>query len=176
MQCRIGKLGCRGHLRIALIPAMLGITVAAACTTPNDTTPVTVTGYSVAIKTAPPASATVLTAIPIAFIVTEHESDGTTKPAVGKTFTITVTAGNGTVNGSGSATLTTAGDGSAAATWILGGAATTQSVRGSSSSSEFADVSVVATAGPAAQLVLTTQPPSLAASGLVLGSQPAVLS
>lgn len=75
MQCRIGIPGRRCHMSIRLIPAMLGITVAAACTAANDTTPVTVTGYSVAIKTAPPASATVLTGIPIAFTVTEHESD-----------------------------------------------------------------------------------------------------
>ena len=173
MQSRSGILGGRSQLRIRLIPAMLGITVAAACTT-NDTTPVTVTGYSVAIKTAAPASATVLTAIPIGFTVTEHESDGTTKPAVGRTFTITVTAGSGAVNGGGSATLTTAGDGSAAATWILGGAATTQSVRGSSSSSEFADVSVIATAGPAAQLVVANQPSTVAVGGLALTLQPAV--
>jgi N-acetylneuraminic acid mutarotase len=161
-------------MRVSLIPAILGITLAAACTTSDNTTPVTVTGYSVVIKTAPPASATVLTAIPIAFTVTEHESDGTARPAGGKTFTIAITAGNGTVNGGESATLTTASDGSAAATWMLGSAPSTQSVRGSISPDEFADMSVIATAGPAVQLVVTTQPASLAVSLFGLTRQPVV--
>jgi alpha-tubulin suppressor-like RCC1 family protein len=122
----------------------VGLLFMAACSSSNGTT-ITVLGYTVTIKTAPPTTAQVGASIPIAFTVTENESDGSSKPASGKSFTVAVTAGGGTVNAAASATLTTAADGSVSLTWILGSTVGAQTVRGSVSSDKFLDVNVTAT-------------------------------
>src|SRR5450755_2915901 len=118
----------RTSLGVSLASALL---LLAGCSSSGGGTVITVLGYTVTIKTAPPATAQVGASIPVAFTVTENESDGTSKPASGKSFTVTVTAGGGTINGGASAVLTTAGDGSVSLTWILGPTVGTQMVRGS---------------------------------------------
>src|ERR1035437_9484068 len=84
----------------------------AGCSSSGGGTTVTVLGYTVTIKTAPPTTAQVGASIPIAFTVTENESDGSSKPARGKSFTVAVTAGGGTLNGATSATPPTGAAGS----------------------------------------------------------------
>ena len=149
----------------------LGASIAAAllllagCSSSGGDTVITVLGYTVKIKTAPPTTAPVGTSIPVAFTVTENESDGTSKPAAGKSLTVAVTAGGGTINGGASAVLTTAGDGSLSLTWILGSTIGTQMVRGSVASDQYLDVSVTATAPPVSSVVVT-----LAAPSVVLGT------
>jgi len=116
-------------MRRLLFPVLL----LAACGSNSVQGPViTVLGYTVTIKTAPPSTALIGASIPVAFTVTENESDGTSKPASGKSFTVTVTAGGGTVNGGASAVLTTASDGSVSLTWVLGSTLGPQTLRGSS--------------------------------------------
>ena len=149
----------RRHLLAAILaPALI---VLAACGSSGGTT-VTVLGYTVVIKTAPPTTAQVGASVPIAFTVTENESDGSSKPASGKSFTVTVTAGGGTINGATSATLTTGADGSASLTWVLGSAVGTQTIRGSVSADKFLDVNVTATAPPVSSVVVTLATPSIA--------------
>ncbi len=133
----------------------------AGCTSPSGGNEVTVLGYTVTAKTAPPTTAQAGTSIPIAFTVTENESDGTAKAASGKSFTVTVTAGGGTINGAASATLTTSADGSASATWVLGSAVGTQTIRGSVSTDKFVDLNVTATAPPVNSVVVTLSAPSI---------------
>ena len=133
----------------------------AGCSSSGGGTTVTVLGYTVTIKTAPPTTAQVGASIPIAFTVTENESDGSSKPASGKTFTVAVTAGGGTVSGAASTTLTTAADGSASLTWILGPTVGAQTVRGSVSSDHFLDISVTATAIPVSSVAVTLATPSI---------------
>ena len=62
--------------------------------------PITIVGYTVNVRTAPPTTAQVGASIPIAFTASENLSDGSTRPANGKSFTVAVTAGGGTINGS----------------------------------------------------------------------------
>src|ERR1019366_441142 len=139
----------------------LALLFLAGCSSSGGGTVATVLGYTVVIKTAPPTSATVGTAIPIAFTVTENESDGSSKPASGQSFTVTVTAGGGTINGAASATLTTGADGSASLTWMLGSTVGSQTVRGSVSTGTYLDVSVTATAPPVSTVVVTLTTPSI---------------
>src|ERR1017187_5751732 len=143
------------------LAAILALMFLVACSSGGGTT-VTVLGYAVTIKTAPPPTAQVGASIPVAFTVTENESDGSSKPASGKSFTVAVTTGGGTVNGAASATLTTAADGSVSLTWILGSTVGTQTVRGSVSSDHFLDVSVTATAPSVSSVVVTLATPSIA--------------
>src|ERR1017187_6755584 len=142
------------------LAAILALMFLVACSSGGGTT-VTVLGYAVTIKTAPPPTAQVGASIPVAFTVTENESDGSSKPASGKSFTVAVTTGGGTVNGAASATLTTAADGSVSLTWILGSTVGTQTVRGSVSSDHFLDVSVTATAPSVSSVVVTLATPSI---------------
>jgi Bacterial Ig-like domain (group 2) len=152
--------------RLALAATVgLALLFTAGCSSSGGGTVVTVLGYTVTIKTAPPTTAQVGTSIPIAFTVTENESDGTSKPASGKSFTVTVTAGSGTINGAPSATVTTGADGSASLTWVLGSTVGTQTVRGSVSADKFLDVDVTATAPPVSSVVVT-----LATSSIAVGT------
>lgn len=157
----------------------LALILIVACSSSNGGTTITVLGYTVVIKTAPPTTAQVGTSIPIAFTVTENESDGSSKPASGKSFTVAVTAGGGTlttggVSGAPIATVTTAADGSVSLTWVLGSAAGTQTVRGSVSATQYLDVNLTATTPPATQLALTTAPSTTAQNGVALVLQPTV--
>jgi uncharacterized protein YjdB len=148
--------------RLALAATVgLALLFTAGCSSSGGGTVVTVLGYTVTIKTAPPTTAQVGTSIPIAFTVTENESDGTSKPASGKSFTVTVTAGGGTINGAASATVTTGADGSASLAWVLGSTVGTQTVRGSVSADKFLDVDVTATAPPVSSVVVTLATPSI---------------
>ena len=137
----------------------------AGCSSSGGGTVVTVLGYTVGIKTAPPTTAPAGTSIPIAFTATENESDGTSKPAGGRSFTVVVTAGGGTVNGGASVTLTTGTDGSASLTWLLGPVTGTQTVRGSVSSIQYLDVNVTATPPAVASVSV-----SLPSASIVAGS------
>ncbi len=141
------------------LAAILALMFLVACSSGGTT--ITVLGYAVTIKTAPPTTAQVGASIPVAFTVTENESDGSSKPASGKSFTVAVTAGGGTVNGAASATLTTAADGSVSLTWILGPTVGTQTVHGSVSSDHFLDVSVTATAASVSSVAVTLATPSI---------------
>ena len=166
-------------MRVRFFPAVLAMALAAACSSSGDTTavnvtPVTVVGYSVTIETAPPDSAPVGTSIPIAFTATEHESDGSSKPASGKAFEVTLPNSGGTVNGAASVALTTGTDGSVGITWVLGPLAGPQAVIGAVADSASVDVVVIATAGPAATLAVSQQPAPFAHSGLQLTPQPVV--
>lgn len=145
-----------------------------ACTSSNGGTTVTILGYTVVIKTAPPATALTGTVVPIAFTVTENESDGSSKAASGKSFTVAVTAGGGTVGGAASTTLTTGSDGSASTTWVLGTTAGTQTLRGSVSATQYLDVNMTATSPPATQLAMTTAPSTTAQNGVAFALQPTV--
>lgn len=148
----------RTLLAAILAPALLFV---AGCSSSGGGTVITVLGYTVVIRTAPPATALVGASVPIAFTVTENESDGSSKPASGKTFTVMVTAGGGTVNGAASATLTTAADGSASLTWVLGPAAGTQTLRGSVSADHYLDVSATATVPAVSTVAVTITTPSI---------------
>lgn len=146
----------------------LALLFTAGCSSSGGGTVLTVLGYTVTIKTPPPTTAQVGTSIPIAFTVTENESDGSSKPASGKSFTVTVTAGSGTItagsgtiNGAASATVTTGADGSVSLTWVLGSTAGTQTVRGSVSSDKFLDVNVTATLAPVSTVAVTLATPSI---------------
>ena len=75
------------------VRAIVAIGLAAACSSPDVATPVTVVGYTVTIKTAAPTSAQVGSSLLITFTVIQNESDSSSKPANGKSFTVTVTAG-----------------------------------------------------------------------------------
>lgn len=143
-----------------------------SCTGSGPT--VTVLGYAVVIKTAPPGSAQVGAAVPIALTVTALSSDGSTSPAAGKPVSVAVTAGGGTIAGSVTATLVTGSDGSLATTWTLGPLVGTQTIRGSVSASEFLDINIQATAAPATALAISTQPSSAVIAGAVLAAQPVV--
>ena len=156
------------------VRAIVAIGLAAACSSPDVATPVTVVGYTVTIKTAAPTSVQVGSSLLITFTVIQNESDSSSTPASGRSFTVTVTAGGGSVNGASSTTLTTASDGSASLTWVLGTLAGPQTVRGSASSDDFLDVSVTATAGPAARVAVKMQPSSPVLTGLTFTPQPTV--
>lgn len=158
---------------LAAILASLMFTIP-ACTSSNGGATVTILGYTVAIKTAPPATAQAGTSVPIAFTVTENESDGSSKAASAKSFTVVVTAGGGTVGGAASTTLTTGSDGSASTTWVLGATVGTQTLRGSVSATQYLDVNLTATSPPATQLALTTAPSTTAQNGVALALQPTV--
>lgn len=158
--------------RLKSLCALFAGVLAAGCT--GSGTTVTILGYAVVIKTAPPGSAQAGTAIPIAFTVNALQSDGTSIPAAGKSVTVSVTAGGGTIGGGSTATLVSAADGSIAATWLLGAAAGTQTLRGSVSATEFLDINVTATSAPATQLAITTQPAVGATAGTPLSVQPTV--
>jgi len=158
---------------LATILASLIFTVP-ACSSSSGGSTVTILGYTVVIKTAPPATAQIGTSVPIAFTVTENESDGSSKAASGKSFTVAVTAGGGTIGGAASTTLTTASDGSASTTWVLGTTAGTQTLRGSVSATQYLDVSLAATAPPATQLAFSTAPSTSAQNGVAFALQPTV--
>ena len=157
-------------MHIRRLRSIVGLAILLAC----GGNSVTILGYTVTIKTAPPATAPVGTAVPIAFTITETESDGTSKPASGKSFTVAVTTGGGTVGGATSTTVTSGADGSASLTWTLGPTVGTQTLRGSVASTQYLDVSVTATAAAASQLAVTTQPSTTATTGLALAQQPVV--
>ncbi len=140
----------------------------------DGSTAPTVVSYAVSTKTAPPATAVVGATVPVAFTVTETRSDGSTGPTSGMSVTIAVTAGGGTVNGSASAALTTAADGSVSANWVLGTTTGAQTLRASVAASQFIDVSVTATPPPPTQLALTTPPSATAQSGAPFAQQPTV--
>ena len=173
-------------MQIRFLPAILAIALGLACSGSGDATPVTVVGYTVTSKTSPPAAEQAGSSIPLVFMATENESDGSTRPAAGKSVTVAVTSGGGTINGtvtpsggpfSGVTTATqiAASDGTVSLIWVLGRAAGTQTVRAAVASSDhFVDVSVVASVGPAARLGVTTQPSPLALTGVVLAVQPTV--
>jgi hypothetical protein len=152
------------HKSLIAIVAPICMALGGCSSSGGGTTPVTVTvlGYTVVITTAPPATALVGASVPIAFSVKENESDGTSKPASGRSFTVTVTAGAGTVNGGTTAALTTAADGSVSLTWILGPAAGSQTLRGAVSSTQFVDVSTTATLPPVSTVAVTITTPSIA--------------
>ena len=173
-------------MQIRFLPAILAIALAAACDSSNGTTPVTVVGYTVTSRTSPPTAEAAGSSIPLVFMATENESDGSSRPAAGKSVTITVTSGGGTINGtvtsSGgpfsdvtTATQVASSDGSVSLTWVLGRAAGPQDLRASvASPDQFVDVSVIASVGPAARLGVTTQPSPLAVTGVALTVQPTV--
>ncbi len=154
-----------------------GLLVALACTSsstgPNPN-PGPDLGFLVQVLTAPPGSTAAGTAVPILFKILHKESDGATTPVSGKAVTFSVTAGGGTVGGGSTTTVTSGGDGSVAITWQLGTTLGAQTLRGSVSATEFADVSVTATQPPASQLVLSVAPSGNALSGAALAQQPAV--
>jgi hypothetical protein len=118
------------------------LTIAAGACSGAALPPRDVVGYTAAIKTPPPTTMSAGSPVPVVFTVTEHESDGSSQPAVGKSFTVAVTAGGGSVNGAASTTITTAADGSDSVVWVLGSTAGTQTVRGSLSSTQYLDVNV----------------------------------
>ena len=158
-------------LGVSIVSALL---LLAGCSSSGGGTVITVLGYTVTIKTAPPTTALIGASVPVAFTVTENESDGSSKAASGKSFTVTVTSGGGTINGGASAVLTTGADGSVSLTWVLGSTVGTQSVRGSVSSDHYLDVSVAATAPPPSQLGFTTAPSTTAQNGAAFALQPTV--
>ena len=125
---------------------------AGACSGGSLSTPV-VLGYTAALKTPTPTTMSMGSPIPLVFTVTQIESDGSSRPASGKSFTVAVTAGGGTVNGAASTTLTTAADGSDSVVWVLGSAVGTQSMRGSLSSTQYLDVTVAATPVPTLRVI-----------------------
>ena len=143
-------------MRHTHLTALLLLTGAAACGGGGTTAPDL--GFLVQAIGTPPTTAVVGTSVSLAAKVLHTEAGGATTPAAGKTLTLTVTAGGGTVNGATTATVTTGADGSASATWLLGATVGAQSIRGSVSATEFLDFTLTATAPPATQLALTTQP------------------
>ena len=146
-----------------------------------------VVGYTVTSRTSPPTAEAAGSSIPLVFMATENESDSSSRPAAGKSVTITVTAGGGTINGTvtssgGAFSGVTTATQTAAERWIgvthLGPRTerpVPQALRASvASSDQFADVSVTAVVGPAARLGVMTQPSPLAVTGVTLTVQPAV--
>ena len=125
---------------------------AGACSGGSLSTPV-VLGYTAALKTPPPTTMSMRSPIPLVFTVNEIVSDGSSRPASGKSFTVAVTAGGGTVNGTASTTLTTATDGSDSVVWVLGSTAGPQSMRGSLSPTQYLDVTVAATPLPTLRVI-----------------------
>lgn len=160
-------------MRAKLLSTTIALLVA-GCSSSGGGTVITVLGYTVTLKTAPPTTAQIGASVPIAFTVTENESDGSSKAASGKSFTVTVTSGGGTINGGASAVLTTGADGSISLTWVLGSSVGTQSVRGSVSSDHYLDVSLSATAPPPTQIGFTTAPSASAPNGAAFAQQPSV--
>jgi uncharacterized protein YjdB len=146
------------------VPVLFTAGFLGACGGSGPTTPaeVTVLGYTIvqmgASPTAPPITGQVGTAISIGFLISERRSDGSSRPASGMTLGVTVTAGGGTVAGASSVTLTTAADGSALTTWLLGPIVGTQSIRATVSPSEFVDINATATAIPVASVSLALSP------------------
>ncbi|MGH7593174.1 MAG: hypothetical protein ACRELE_04920, partial [Gemmatimonadales bacterium] len=109
------------------------------------------------------------------FIVTKHQSDGSARPASDKAVTLTVTAGNGTVGGAASTTITSATDGSVATTWVLGSTIGTQTLRGAVSATDFLDVHIDVLPKPQpSQLVIATAPSASPISGVPIFSEPVV--
>lgn len=151
-------------MRMSSAFAALATGLLVACGSSGATTPTTVTvlGYTVTITSAPPTTAQAGTSIPIAFRITENESDGTSKAASGKTMTVAVTSGGGTIGGAASTTLTSGSDGTVSTTWVLGSTVGTQSVRGSVSSTQYLDVTVAATQAAVASVSVTLAPTSIA--------------
>lgn len=121
-----------------------------------------------------PSTGVAGTPVQVTAKVLHRESGGGTTPVAGKVLTLTVTAGGGTVNGATTAAVTTGADGGASATWLLGPTVGAQTLRGSVSATEFLDFTLTATAPPATQLALTTQPSAAAQSGAALAQQPVV--
>ncbi len=121
-----------------------------------------------------PTTAVAGSAIQLTAKVLHRESGGATTPASGKVVTLTVTSVGATINGATTTTVTTAADGSASATWLLGTTIGPQTLRGSVSATEFLDFTINATAPPATQLALTTPPSATAQSGAALAQQPRV--
>lgn len=158
--------------RLKSLCALVVGTLMTSCGSGSGTT-VTVLGYTVLIKAAPPVSALVGSSLPIGFTVSSNESDGSSTPASGKVITVTVTAGGGTVEGASAVTLTTGPDGSVAMTWVLGSTVGTQTLRGSVSATQYLDVNVTATPPPT-QLAVVTQPATAAITGVILTRQPTV--
>ena len=135
------------------ILAICALTLSAgACSGGSLSTPV-VLGYSATLKTPPPTTMSTGSPVPVVFTVTALESDGSSRPASGRSFTVAVTGGGGTVNGAASTTLTTAADGSASVVWVLGPTVGTQSMRGSLSSTQYLDVNVAATPLPTLRVI-----------------------
>ncbi len=158
---------------IRFLGAVLLLISATACGGGGDTAGPDL-GFLVQASVAPPTSAAAGSVLPIAVKVLHKESGGGTTPVAGKAVTLTVTAGGGTVNGAGSATVTSGADGSVSATWTLGPALGAQTLRGSVSSTEFLDFTLTATQPPPSQLALSTQPSAAAQSGAALAQQPTV--
>ena len=145
---------------------------AAGCGSTSPT--ITISGYTVVVTSAPPATAPVGASVPIAFRITARKSDNTTEPASGKAFTVAVTVGAGTVNGQATAVVTSNATGDVSVTWVLGTAVGPQTIRGSASATEFLDITVTATPLPASQLAVASAPSTAAQSGAPLAAQPAV--
>jgi hypothetical protein len=142
-------MNCRWYSPLALVLAL------AACSATDTMAPVVV-GYTASVESPPPASGTAGSPVPVVFAITENESDGSTRPAAGKTFTVAITSGGGTVNGTASTTITTAVDGSASLVWVLGLTAGTQSLRGSLSSTEYRDLTIDVTPLPTLRVTNST--------------------
>jgi hypothetical protein len=135
---------------------------------------VTVLSYSIVPLIEPPASAAIGTAIPVAFAVTENESDGTSRPASGKEILVEVTAGGGTVNGGVTTSMVTGADGSDSLTWMLSNTAGTQSIRAyDPQSGHYLGLTMLANPGPPVSVVLVTPPSTTATVGVLLARQPA---
>ena len=152
--------------------SLLSLALAIGCG--QSTAPTPDLGFLVQAIGTPPTTAVAGSTVQLTAKVLHKETGGGTTPAAGKTLTLTVTAGGGTVNGATSATVTTATDGSASATWVLGSTVGAQTLRGSVSATEFLDFTLTATAPPATQLVLATVPSTGAQSGAALAVQPQV--
>jgi hypothetical protein len=153
-------------------PALALLIGIAACS--NDSSVASIEGYQVELTTAPPATAPVGTAVPIAFTILAHHSDNSTTLVRGQMLTLQVTGGNGTVNGGTDATVLSDQNGHVSLTWILGPTIGAQNLRGTLAGGASVDVVVSAISRPVAALAITTYPPSSANSGFVLSPQPTI--
>lgn len=154
--------------RITMV--MLATVVVASCKS-NSSGGVDTTTYTVQVTTAPPAAAPVSSAVPIAVTVMKQVNGGTATPAAGVSATLAVTGGGGSVTPN---SITTGSDGTVSATWTLGSTTGVQTLRISVSTTDYVDVDVTATALPANQLSITTQPATTAIAGQPLTGQPVV--
>jgi hypothetical protein len=154
---------------------MLAVTLLAGCGSAVGMPPavVTVLGYSIVPRTETPASVPVGTAIPVAFTVTENESDGTSRPASGKVILIDVTSGGGTINGGVTTSMVTGADGSDSLTWVLNGTPGAQSIRAyEPQGPHYLGLTTYANPGPPSSIVLVTLPSTTATVGVPLARQP----
>ncbi len=124
---------------IRALPLILA--VAACNSTSTAINQPLVVGFSIEVRTAPPASSWVGAPVPVVFLVLEHLSDGTVKRARDASVSVSVVRGNGTINGASTTTLQTAWDGTDSVQWVMGSTPGTQSLRGALSAELFADVS-----------------------------------